>query len=236
MRHCVSKAQGTKGQECNNMTAEKKKILIVDDHPLVRKGLEQIINTQEDLAVCGEAGTLLEALEAVETLRPDLAIVDLSLGDSSGIDLIGALQERRRGVQVLVLSMHDEAFYAERALRAGARGYIMKGGSLSEVVEAVRKVMKGEVYLSSHMTARVAERLVGGEWNAFQSPLDSLSDREKEVFALIGEGMGPSEIARKLHLSVKTIETYRAQIREKLSLADAAALRRYAIHWKMNTI
>lgn len=213
---------------------KKTRILVVDDHPLIRQGLIQLLGEQRDMEVCGEAGSGEEAVRAVEKLSPHLAIIDLSLGDMNGLDLVRDLGDRYPEVAVLVLSMHEELFYAERVLRAGAKGYIMKGGPLEEVMTAIRRVMKGDVYLSDKMTSRVMHRLVGSTFDENSSPMDALTDRELRVFILTGEGLGPSEIAEKLHLSVKTIETYRSRIKEKLDLADATALRRHAIHWVQN--
>jgi DNA-binding NarL/FixJ family response regulator len=211
------------------------RILIVDDHALIRRGLEQIVNEQHDLEVCGEAESETEALEAIGALKPDLAIIDLSLGEKNGIDLIGSIKSKAPEIPILVLSMHEETFHAERALRAGAQGYIMKGGSLDNLKAAIRKVIGGDVYLSDKMTSMMARRLVGDNPQAFKSPLSVLSDRESRVFELIGEGYGPSEIASKLHLSVKTIETYRSNIKEKLNLESATALRQFAIQWRKNS-
>jgi DNA-binding NarL/FixJ family response regulator len=211
------------------------KILIVDDHALIRRGLEQIVNEQQDLEVCGEAESEAEALQAVSDLKPDLAIIDLSLGEKNGIDLIGSIKSKAPELPILVLSMHEETFHAERALRAGAQGYIMKGGSLDNLTAAIRKVIGGDIYLSDKMTSMMARRLMGDNPQELKSPLSVLSDRESRVFELIGEGYGPSEIAGKLHLSVKTIETYRSHIKEKLNLESATALRQFAIQWRQNT-
>ncbi|MHC4942300.1 MAG: response regulator [Planctomycetota bacterium] len=211
------------------------KILIVDDHALIRRGLEQIVNEQQDLEVCGEAETEAEALQAVTDLKPDLAIIDLSLGEKNGIDLIGSIKSKAPDLPILVLSMHEETFHADRVLRAGAEGYIMKGGSLENLTAAIRKVIRGDIYLSDKMTSMMARRLMGDNPQELKSPLSVLSDRESRVFELIGEGYGPSEIAGKLHLSVKTIETYRSHIKEKLNLESATALRQFAIQWRQNT-
>ena len=209
----------------------KDRILVVDDHPLIRQGLMQLINSQPDMEVVGEAKNGHEAIEALSKLDPDLAIIDITLEDLSGIDLIKDLKARYPDLSVLVLSMHDESIYAERALRAGARGFIMKGGRLKDMMTAIRKVHSGEVYLSDTMTARLMHRLVGNSGSMDSSPMDLLTERELRIMELIGEGMGPSRIAKTLHLSVKTIETHRAHIKEKLGLDDAAAVRRYAIQW-----
>ena len=216
-------------------TPERKtRIFVVDDHPLIRQGLIQLLGEQENMEVCGEAGSGIEAAAAIDELKPDLAIVDLSLKDMNGLDLIRDMSGKQPGLSVLVLSMHEELFYAERALRIGAKGYIMKGGPLEEVLTAIRRVLDGDVYLSDKMTSRIMHRLVGGQSAEPATPMDLLTDRQLRVFILTGEGHGPSEIAEKLHLSVKTIETYRSRIKEKLDLSSATELRRHAIHWVQN--
>lgn len=207
------------------------RILLVDDHPMIQEGLKQLIAKQPDLELCGAATTGREALEQAAQLRPDLAIVDLSLEDMDGLDLIRDLTGRNPGLAILVLSMRDERFYAERALRAGARGYVPKGRRPRTVMAAIRAVLDGQVYLSEKMASRLLRRVVHEAPPEDSSPVDSLSDRELEVFSLIGQGLGPSKIAQRLHLSVKTIETYRSHIKRKLKLEDAAALRQCAIQW-----
>lgn len=210
----------------------KRTVLIVDDHPIVRQGLAQLINQEHDLEVCGQAEDAHEAMQAIRKLQPDLVIVDISLKDTSGMELIKDLKIQRPDLPVLTLSMHDEEVYGERALRAGAKGYIMKQEATEKVVTAIRRVLAGEVYVSNGMAARMVSRLVGGgERKKAGSPLDSLSDRELEVFRFIGEGFSTREMAEKLHLSVKTIETYRAHLKDKLGLQDAGELLRAAIQW-----
>ncbi|MHC4571127.1 MAG: response regulator transcription factor [Planctomycetota bacterium] len=213
-------------------TSENKtKIVIVDDHPIVRQGLSELINHEDDLMVCGQAEDAPEAIGIIKALKPDMAIVDISLKKTSGMELIKDIKANYPNVAVLALSMHDENLYAERALRAGARGYIMKAEATENVVTAIRKIMGGEIYVSDRMAARMVRKLVGGKPDVTTSAIDRLSDRELEVFRLIGQGHGTRQIAEKLYLSVKTIETYRAHIKEKLSLADAAELLQYAIRW-----
>ena len=209
----------------------KREVLIVDDHPIVRQGLAQMINQEDDLHVCGQAEDAHEAMRAIRQLQPDMVTVDISLKESSGIELIKDIKVQYPNLPVLTLSMHDEGIYAERALRAGARGYIMKQEATEKVVTAIRRVLAGEVYVSEGMAAKMVSKLVSGPADAGGSPVDRLSDRELEVFRLIGAGYGTREMAEKLHLSIKTIETYRAHIKEKLDLVDANELLRTAITW-----
>lgn len=209
----------------------KRTVLIVDDHPIVRQGLAQLINQEKDLEVCGQAEDAHEAMQAIRQLNPDMVIVDISLKDTSGMELIKDLKIQHPDLPVLTLSMHDEAVYGERALRAGARGYVMKQEATGKVVTAIRRVLAGEVYVSEGMAAKMVSKLVGGGARTASSPADSLSDRELEVFRMIGEGFGTREMAEKLHLSIKTVETYRAHIKDKLGLQDANELLRTAIQW-----
>jgi DNA-binding NarL/FixJ family response regulator len=210
---------------------EKHRIVIVDDHPIVRQGLAQLIDQEDDLHICGQAEDAHEAMRAIRQLNPDLVIVDISLRTTSGIDLIKDIKTQFPTLPVLTLSMHDEALYAERALRAGARGYIMKQEAPAEVVAAIRRVLAGTTYVSQGMAAKMVSKIVTGPGEKGASLVDRLSDRELEVFRLIGEGYGTREMADKLYLSVKTIETYRAHIKEKLNLQDANQLLRAAIRW-----
>jgi DNA-binding NarL/FixJ family response regulator len=210
---------------------EKTKIIIVDDHPIIRKGLSDLINQEKDLAVCGQAEDAHEGLQAIKTLNPDMVVVDISLKETSGIELIKDIKTQYPNLSVLALSMHDESLYAERALRAGAKGYIMKAEATEKVITAIHKVLSGELYVSDRMAAKLVRKLVGSGPEIGASPIDRLSDRELEVFLLLGRGQGTREIAEKLHLSIKTIETYRAHIKDKLDLAGAAELLQYAIQW-----
>lgn len=207
------------------------KVLIVDDHPIVREGLAELINREKDLAVCGQADSGHRGFEAIEALAPDVAIIDLSLEDINGLTLIKNLRNRGFTLPVLVLSMHEESLYAERALRAGAQGYIMKREAPTRVITAIRKVLGGEVYLSDSLAARVMQRIVGAPSQSGTSPVSRLSDRELEVYAFIGQGLKTREIAAKLNLSVKTIETYREHIKEKIGLRNATELVQSAIKW-----
>jgi len=211
--------------------SKQARILVVDDHPIVRQGLKRLIDQHAGLVVCAEACDDNEALEAIRASKPDAAIVDIMLADASGIELIKSIKARYPDIAILVLSYHDEAIYAARALRAGASGYIMKNESAEELVNALHRVLSGAVYLSEGMASRMLTQLVGGAPPAAGSPVESLTDRELEVFEMIGRGKGTREIAEALHLSVKTIESHRAHIKEKLGLETATELLRYAIIW-----
>ncbi len=209
------------------------RVLLVDDHPIVRQGLAQLLEQEDDLIVCGEADNALSALEAIDALKPDIAIVDIRLKGINGIELIKKIKSRLSELPVLVMSMHDESLYAERALRAGARGYIMKEEATDKMLIAVRKVMQGEIYLSEGMVSRILHRLADGK-SETDSPLDRLSDRELEVFQLIGEGLATRQIAERLTVSVKTIESYRAHIKEKLELSTSTEVMHQAVQWVQN--
>lgn len=210
----------------------KRKILIVDDHPILRKGLTLLINQETDLVVCAEAENAQMALESLETVVPDMAIVDISLPGIDGIELIKELRLRQKDLPVLVVSMHDETLYAERSLRAGARGYIMKQEALEKVLVVIRKVLEGEIFVSDRITTKMLEKFVSVEGiNQTASPIDLLSNRELTVFRLIGQGNKTRQIAERLHLSVKTVESYRAHIKDKLKLGDGTDLLKYAIQW-----
>lgn len=214
------------------MSGQESRVLIVDDHPIVREGLAELINKEADLVVCGQVDSGHQALEAIESLEPDVAIVDLSLEDMNGLTLIKTLRARCSSeMPVLVLSMHEETLYAERALRAGAQGYIMKREAPTRVISAIRRVLSGDVYLSEGLASRFMQKLVGGRHPSDMPIIARLSDRELEVYTLIGQGFKTREIASKLNLSVKTIETYREHIKEKMGLANATELVQSAIKW-----
>jgi DNA-binding NarL/FixJ family response regulator len=220
------------GEKHRAKTGEgKSKVLIVDDHPIVRQGLSELINHEKDLTVCGQAEDAQQAMAAIRSVKPDVVVVDISLKEKNGIELMKDIKAQYPNMPVLVLSMHDESLYAERALRAGARGYIMKQEATEKVVTGIRTVLSGQVYVSDKMAAKMVYKLVGGGATAGASPVESLSDRELEVFNLIGHGLGTRQIAEKLYLSIKTIETYRAHIKEKLNLVSAGELLQYAIQW-----
>jgi DNA-binding NarL/FixJ family response regulator len=208
------------------------KVLLVDDHPLVREGLVNLISQQADLQICGEAGNEPQALELIRTVRPDVAIVDISLETGSGIELIKSIKAMFPAVTVLVLSMHDELLYAERALRAGARGYVMKREAAKKVIEAIRCVLAGQLYVSDKIAALMAEKFVEGRQPATASPIEQLSNRELEVFQLLGLGHNTRQIADHLHVGFKTVQAYCARIKQKLKLANATELLREAIRWQ----
>ncbi len=213
-------------------TKKRARILIVDDHPAVREALASRIGRQPDLEVCGEAADTSDALQLIADTRPDMAVVDISLKTGNGIDLIKRIKDRDAKVRMLVWSMHSESLYAVRALRAGALGYINKDQATDKIVEAIRRVLAGKVYLSDAMAEKMLQRAVGrGPKGATRSPLDALADRELEVFRLIGQGVKTAEIAQRLHLSIKTVETYRDRIRQKLDLSDGTELAHYATQW-----
>ena len=220
------------------MSGKKKKrarVLIVDDHPAVREALALRIGRQSDLQVCGEAANMGDALRLVADTQPDVAVVDISLKSGNGIDLIKRIKDRNEHVRMVVWSMHSESLYSERALRAGALGYVNKDQATDTIVEAIRRVLAGKVYLSDAMTERLLQRAVGGEAKAvLRSPVDVLADRELEVFRLIGAGVKTTDIAEQMHLSIKTIETYRDRIRKKLDLKDGSELAHYATRWILN--
>jgi DNA-binding NarL/FixJ family response regulator len=209
----------------------KAKIIVVDDHPIVRQGLVQMIGHEPDMEVCGEAEGAGDALKAIAATNPDAAIVDLSLKGSSGLELLKDIRVRHPKLPVLVLSVYDESMYAERALRAGARGYMMKEEAAEKVLTAIRRILSGQIYLSENMASRLLNVLVDGRAESGTTPAERLSDRELEVFQLIGQGFGNTEIARQLHLSPKTVETYRGHIKEKLNLASSTEVLQYAIRW-----
>jgi len=206
------------------------RVFLVDDHPLVRESLASLIERQPDLCVCGEADRAAAALAAIATAKPDVAIVDLSLGDGSGLELIRGLRQMHPQVAVLVLSMHDEELYAERALRAGARGYIMKREATRNVILAIRRVREGKIAVSGRLAETLAAKVIATP-SAGADPVTTLSDRELEVFRLVGEGRQTRQIADALHLSAKTVQAYYARIKEKLGVTNANELLREAIRW-----
>ena len=209
----------------------KIKVLLVDDHPLVREGLVNLINQQANLEVCGEAGNEVQALEVINQTRPDVAVVDISLETGSGIELLKNIKVYHPAVKCLVLSMHDEGLYAERALHAGARGYIMKREAAKKVIAGIQAVYAGQLYVSEKIAAVMAEKFVGGKSSANASPIEALSDRELQVFELLGQGQSTRQISENLHVGFKTVQAYHARIKEKLQLANASELMRAAIRW-----
>ncbi len=209
----------------------KTRVLLVDDHAVVRFGIAQLINRQPDLEVCGEEEDASRALGAITNLKPNLVIADISLKDSSGLELMRNIKAQHAGLPVLVVSGHDESIYAEIAFRAGALGYLMKEEALDKIVTAIRRVLSGAIYVSDNLAAKMLQQQIRGQTNINESPVKSLSDRELEVFQLIGQWKTTREIADELHLSVKTIEYYREQIKRKLSLKNAAELTQRATAW-----
>jgi DNA-binding NarL/FixJ family response regulator len=209
----------------------KHKIFLVDDHPLVREWLTNLLHQQADLVICGEADDAAGALAAIATTGPDLAIVDISLKHSSGLELIKNLKAQNSALPVLVLSMHDESLYAERVLRAGAHGYINKSESAQKVVEAIRRVLNGKLYISEKVAEIMTTRAISGRSATPASLAELLSDRELEVFQKLGNGIGTRQIAADLSVSIKTIEVYCARIKEKLNLTSATSLLREAVRW-----
>jgi DNA-binding NarL/FixJ family response regulator len=205
--------------------------LLVDDHPILRQGLARLINQEADLVVCGEAEDAAKAFDLVGQLSPEVTVVDVSLKGSNGIELIKNLKARYPSLPILVLSMHDETLYAERALRAGGLGYIMKEEATEQVLVAIRKVLTGEIFLSDKMKTRMLQQMAGGRTKVAMSPIEHLTDRELEVFRLIGEGRSTRQIAGQLHLSVRTVEAYREYIKAKLGLKNSTELIQHAFHW-----
>jgi DNA-binding NarL/FixJ family response regulator len=215
----------------NAATDRKTRIMIVEDHPLARTGLRVCIEDQPDLIVCGEASDADEALRVLDSSKPDLIIIDLSLKGSSGLELIKRIKARNSVVKMLVSSMHDESLYAERVLSAGALGYVHKQEAMEKMIDAIRSILAGHVYLSEAMNDRLLQRLTTDQKAVGQSPVETLSDRELEVFEMIGRGCATRDIARQLHLSIKTVDTYREKIKQKLKLASAAELSKHAFQW-----
>jgi DNA-binding NarL/FixJ family response regulator len=209
----------------------QKRILIVDDHPMMRQGLAALIHNEPDLVVCGEAENAAQALEAVLKLDPDLVLADITLPDKTGLELIKDIQAQQPGKSVLVISMHDEALYVERVLRAGGRGYIMKQEGGKKLMLAIRQVLSGQIYVSEKMSSKILEIFSGRRADAAASPVEKLTDREFEVFQLIGKGLTTLQMANELHVSNKTIEVHRANIKTKLSIKTAPELLRYAVRW-----
>lgn len=216
--------------------AQKKpaRIFIVDDHPLIRRGMHHLFAEETTLQICGEAASASKSLAAIKRCSPDLVILDINLPDGSGLDLIEGILRQWPQLPVLVCSVYEERFFAERALRAGARGYVSKLEAAEHLVKAVRKILAGKLYLSSVLTERLLlQNLVNGDARQFASPIDKLSDRELQVFEQIGAGHSTAEIAKQLNLSVKTIETHRAHTKDKLNLKNSAELTRYALQWSL---
>ena len=207
------------------------RILVVDDHPMTRSGVAHLLNKQADLMVCGEAGSPAEAFTQIPSSRPDLLLTDLTMPGRSGVEFVKDLLAQYPRLRILVVSMHDEAIYAERVLRAGGRGYIMKEAGGEKLLAAIRRVLGGQVYLSEAMSAKIIDNLSSGTPRGSHSPIEKLSDREFEVFQMIGQGKSTRDIATQLNLSPKTVDVHRGHIKEKLELRDATALVRHAVRW-----
>jgi DNA-binding NarL/FixJ family response regulator len=217
----------------SSFTARRKKVFVVDDHPIVRQGLSLLINQEADLLVCGEAEEMHSALSAIQSSNPDILIVDISLNGPDGLELLKNVRITSPRLPVLILSMHDESIYAERALRAGANGYIMKQEATEKVLVAVRRILSGEIYVSDRIANSMLQHYVRGFNPSERSSVSELTDRELEVFRLIGEGQGTRQIAETLHLSIKTVESYQAHIKEKLCLRSARELVQHAVQWNV---
>lgn len=211
----------------------KSRVFVVDDHPIVRQGLALLINREPDLMVCGEAEDAHTAMQSIATARPDIMVVDISLNGPDGLDLLKDVRTHNVELPVLILSMHDESIYAERALRAGAQGYIMKQEATEKVLVALRRILSCEIYVSERIANRMLQRFIGNRGGTRPSSVADLTDRELEVFRLIGEGHSTRQIAEELHISVKTVESYQAHIKEKLSLRSARELVQHAIQWSV---
>jgi DNA-binding NarL/FixJ family response regulator len=224
-----------KGSEADppakSRTGRRRRVFLVDDHPLVREWLAGLIRPQPDLELCGTADDAASALASLAQIRADVVVVDLSLEGNSGLDLIRDLRAFQPQAKVLVLSMHEEAHYAERALRAGARGYIMKRESTDRIIDAIRQVLQGKVYASEALMARIAERFVAGSAAAVAGEVDALSDRELEVFRLLGHGYQTREVAARMKAGMKSVQVYCGRIKAKLNLSNASELRREAVRW-----
>ena len=213
------------------MALEKIKIIIVEDHPIFRMGLTELINRDQDMEVCGHGEDVSEARTVIEKLQPHMVVVDLSLKNSNGIDLVKEISQQYKQISCLVLSMHDESLHAERCILAGAKGYIMKQEASTSVVKAIREIMAGNLYVSSHIMSHILNKFRNQPTALQASPLTALTDREMEIFQLIGKGLASGEIAKRLNISVKTIGTYRERIKTKLNLKDSGNLVRHAVIW-----
>lgn len=217
----------------NPAVSRKSKILVVDDHPILRQGLALFINREPDMTICGEAEEANGAFQQIASCQPDMVIVDISLNGPDGLELLKNLRLRYPALPVLILSMHDESTYAERALRAGANGFIMKQEATEKVLVAIRRILSHEIYVSERIANKMLRQYIGGSATAWRSPVADLTDRELEVFRLIGDGHGTRQIAEELHLSIKTVESYQAHIKEKLALRSGRELVQHAIQWSI---
>jgi DNA-binding NarL/FixJ family response regulator len=210
---------------------DRKRVLIVDDHPVLRRGMATLISNQADFEICGEADNAQSGLQVMREQSPHIALIDITLPGTDGLELIKLMLAEQPKLRILVVSMHDESLYALRSLRAGAKGYLMKAEALEQIVTALRKVNSGDIYVTPRFSERLVFKAIQSLEGGMGSPVDRLSDRELEVLRLLGKGLGTRDIARTLHLSVKTIETHRAHIKEKLGFKEAAEMVRFAIDW-----
>ena len=224
-------ASDAAGRATGTTSSSRKRLLLVDDHPMMRAGLAQLINKQPDLEVCGEAGNPAEALREIPRCQPDLLVTDITMPGRSGVEFIKDVLVLHAALPILVVSMHDELIYAERVLRAGARGYVMKEAGAEKLLAAIRHVLNGQVSVSERMSSSLLDSLTGRRPRGSNSPIEKLSDREFEVFQLIGLGRSTRDIANHLHLSPKTVDVHRGHIKQKLELKDATALIRHAVRW-----
>ena len=215
----------------SKLPSEKSRIFLVDDHAMFREGLRQLIDREPDLAVCGDAAEAETALQEIRRLKPDLIVVDITLGGTSGIDLIKAIKSENEDFPVLVVSMHDESLYAERSLRAGAMGYVMKQEPAKTVKTAIRKVLAGDMHLSEKMSSSVITKFMHGPDEVPPTPLEKLSDRELEVFQMLGMGKGVRQIAEEMNVTIPTVNSFRNRIKEKLQLKSSTEVMLHAIHW-----
>lgn len=212
-------------------TPSKSRIIVVDDHPLVRKGLSELINRESDMEVCGEAEDAPEAMQKVAQLKPELVIVDISLKGNNGLELIKNIKAFDPSIQILVLSMHDESVYALRVLKAGARAYVMKQEVVDKVMEAIRRIRTGKLFVSERVAHQMLNQVIDGSDPSSESPVDNLSDRELEIVSMIGNGLQTREIAKRLNISIKTVESHRAHIKEKLTIANGTQLVQWCVRW-----
>ena len=221
--------KSTGGTRNEAMTEARRRVFVVDDHPIVRRGLTQLIDGENDMMACGQGEDVFQSFDDIRNAKPDLVLLDVSLRNSDGLELLKRLKAWNRGLVVLMLSMHDESLYAERALRAGANGYVMKQEAPQVLLDAMRKVVDGEIYVSEKMRGTLLQRFVGGRKATGALPMDRLTDREMEIFRLIGTGLSVKEIAYRLGLSAKTVEAHREHLKQKLGLRSSAELLRFAI-------
>jgi DNA-binding NarL/FixJ family response regulator len=227
----VSAPAGNDQADTGNNQATKKKILLVDDHPIFRHGLTELLDRQADLVVCGHADSAPAALEQMRQLKPDLAILDITLRGTNGIELVKLMKAEAPHLPILVLSMHDESLYALRALKAGALGYVMKADGVQPVLDAIYRALQGKLFVSQRLGEKLIFKAIHASEGDSPSPVDRLSDRELEVLVMLGRGHSTRSIAKEINLSVKTVETHRAHIKEKLGFADANEMVRFAIDW-----